>query len=54
MSLQVIANNWNAPFTDGEAVLKKWLEKYAGDQKIVKEYLVRGTDANGNVLISVQ
>lgn len=54
MNLQALANNWNAPFADGEAVLKKWLDKYAGDQKIMKEYLIRGTDANGNVLITVR
>lgn len=49
----MIANNWNAKFKDGEAVLQTWLAKYADDRKIVKEYLVRGLDANGNVHISV-
>lgn len=49
----MIANNWNATFKDGEAVLEKWLDKYADDRKIVKEYLIRGMDTNGNVCITV-
>lgn len=49
----MIANNWNVPFNDGEAVLEKWLDKFAGDETIVKEYLIRGLDVNGNAFISV-
>ncbi|XP_031622883.1 DNA polymerase delta subunit 3 [Contarinia nasturtii] len=53
VSLVTISNNWNVPNKDGEIILEKWLKTYSGDRKIAKEYLIRGVDLNGNVIITV-
>lgn len=53
MTLKEVSNNWNVSLKDSEIVLNKWLSTYKGDRRIVKEYLIRGTDLNGNCVISV-
>lgn len=53
VTLTYISNNWSTLSKNAENVLKKWVEKYTGDKSIAKEYLIRGTDANGNSIITV-
>lgn len=53
VTVTYISNNFNVPNKDSEAVLGKWIKNYSGDKKITKEYLIRGTDLNGNSIITV-
>lgn len=53
VTLKQISNNWNVSLKDSETVLNKWLTAYKNDRPIVKEFLIRGTDLNGNCVISV-
>lgn len=53
VSLANISNNWNVPNKDAEIILEKWLKNYSDDRAIVKEYLIRGADSNGNSIITV-
>lgn len=48
-----ISNNWNISFMESESILQKWLAGYKGDKKILKDYLIRGVDLNGNCVITV-
>lgn len=53
VTVTYISNNFNVPNKDSETVLGKWIKNYSGDKKIAKEYLIRGTDLNGNSIITV-
>lgn len=53
VTIAFISNNWNIPNKNSEVILEKWLKNYQGDRNIVKEYLIRGTDSNGNVIITI-
>ncbi|XP_055304890.1 uncharacterized protein LOC129569757 [Sitodiplosis mosellana] len=53
VTVAYISNTWNIPNKDGEVILEKWLKNYTDDRSIVKEYLIRGNDTNGNAIITV-
>lgn len=53
VTITYISNTWNVPGIKGEVILEKWLKNYSGDRSIVKEYLIRGDDTNGNSIITV-
>lgn len=53
VTITYISNTWNVPNKDGVVILEKWVKNYTGERAIAKEYLIRGSDTNGNSVITV-
>lgn len=55
ITITLISDKWNIPNKDSEIILEKWLNgHYNGDkQQILKEFLIRGEDSKGNLIITV-
>lgn len=48
-----ISNTWSLDSKQALEVLEKWLGEQKGQKKLSMEYVVRGTDKNGNVFITL-